>query len=223
MIARCRRATSQGFNRFHNRRLTNDRVPPPAGEPDRSRVVVFETTRIMVGLRQLGYFLAAVEHGSFRKAASNLGVQESTISRRIRDLGASLFIRYNGGVRLTVAGQKYVRHARKALRQIGLSAKDVTAIGRSEVGRIRIGILSAMASGFLFELLRSFDRQHAAVQIEFVDAEPADHIAEFRKRDSTSPSSPASRSGPIARLSICGRSAFLSCFLPTMASRTRMS
>ena len=139
----------------------------------------------MIDLRQLGYFLAAVEHGSFRKAASNLGVQESTISRRIRDLedhlGASLFIRYNGGVRLTVAGQKYVQHARKALRQIGLGAKDVAAIGRSEVGRIRIGILSSMASGFLFELLRSFNRQHAAVQIEFVDAEPADHIAAIRQ------------------------------------------
>ncbi len=55
----------------------------------------------MIELPQLGYFLAAVEHGSFRKAAPSLGVQESTASRRIRALeghvGASLFIRYNGG------------------------------------------------------------------------------------------------------------------------------
>jgi DNA-binding transcriptional LysR family regulator len=64
----------------------------------------------MIELSQIRYFLAAVEHGSFRKAASGLGIQESTISRRIRDLedqlGASLFIRHNGGVRLTVAGQR---------------------------------------------------------------------------------------------------------------------
>ena len=87
----------------------------------------------MIELSQIRYFLAAVEHGSFRKAASGLGIQESTISRRIRDmedqLGASLFIRHNGGVRLTVAGQRYVVHARKVLRQIGQGEKAVAAIG----------------------------------------------------------------------------------------------
>jgi DNA-binding transcriptional LysR family regulator len=112
-------------------------------------------------------------------------VQESTISRRIRDLenhlGASLFIRYIGGVRLTIAGQKYVQHARKALRQIGQGAKDVAAIGRSEEGRVRIGIFSSLASGFLFELLKAFDRKHTHVRIEFVDGETADHIAAVRQ------------------------------------------
>lgn len=139
----------------------------------------------MIELRQLGYFLAAVEHGSFRKAASSLGVQESTVSRRIRDLedqlGASLFIRHNGGVRLTIAGQRYVPHARKALRQIGQGAQDVAAIGRSEEGRIRIGIFSSLASGFIFELLRAYDREHNNVQIEFVEGDPTDHVAAIRQ------------------------------------------
>jgi DNA-binding transcriptional LysR family regulator len=39
-----------------------------------------------IELRHLRYFLAAAEHGSFRKAAVALGVQESSMSRRIRDL-----------------------------------------------------------------------------------------------------------------------------------------
>lgn len=63
----------------------------------------------MLELRQIRYFLAAAEHGSFLKAASALEIQESAISRRIRDLedelGASLFQRHNGGVCLTLAGQ----------------------------------------------------------------------------------------------------------------------
>jgi len=57
-----------------------------------------------VRLNQLRYFVAAVDYGSFRKAAAALSVQESSISRRIRDLedelGASLFMRHAGGVRL---------------------------------------------------------------------------------------------------------------------------
>jgi hypothetical protein len=37
-----------------------------------------------MNVRHLRYFVAASEHESFRKAAVALGVQESTISRRIR-------------------------------------------------------------------------------------------------------------------------------------------
>ena len=64
-----------------------------------------------VRLNQLRYFVAAVDYGSLRKAAAALSVQESSISRRIRDLedelGASLFMRHAGGVRLTVAGREF--------------------------------------------------------------------------------------------------------------------
>lgn len=138
-----------------------------------------------MNLRHLRYFVAASEHGSFRKAGAALGVQESTISRRIRDLedhlGASLFIRHTGGVRLTIAGQRYVQHARKALRQIDRGEHDVAAIGRSEEGHIRIGIFSSLASGFLFELLQAYSREHSKVQIEFVEGDPTDHVAAIRQ------------------------------------------
>lgn len=139
----------------------------------------------MIELRHLRYFIAAAEHGSFRKAAMALAIQESTISRRIRDLedqlGASLFQRHNSGVLLTLAGQKFVPHARKALRQIGQGAKDVAAIGRSEDGHIKIGIFSSIASGFLSDLLRAYDQRHERVRIELIDGDPADHVASVRQ------------------------------------------
>jgi DNA-binding transcriptional LysR family regulator len=139
----------------------------------------------MIEVRHLRYFLAAAEHGSFRKAASALGIQESAVSRRIRDLedslGASLFQRYNGGVLLTQAGQQFVRYARKALRQIGQGAKDVAAIGRSESGRIKIGIFSSLASGFLADLVKAYDESHAQVRMEFIDGDPADHVSAIRQ------------------------------------------
>ena len=131
----------------------------------------------MIELRQIRYFLAAVEHGSFRKAALALGIHESAaVSRRIRDLeddlGASLFQRHHGGVLLAQAGTQFVRHARNAVRQIGQGAKNVATIGRSEHGRIKIGIYSSLASGFLAESLRAYDRCHAQVRIEFIDGDP---------------------------------------------------
>lgn len=139
----------------------------------------------MLELRQIRYFLAATEYGSFRKAALALGVRESAISRRVRDLedelGASLFQRHNGGVCLTVAGQHFVHRARKGLQQIGYGAADVGAIGCSKIGQIKVGIVSSLASGFLFDLLEAYSKKHAGVQVEFFDGEPADHIASIRR------------------------------------------
>jgi DNA-binding transcriptional LysR family regulator len=136
-------------------------------------------------LRHLRYFVAAADYGSFRKASAALGIQESTISRRIRDLedrlGASLFQRHSGGVNLTLAGRRFLRHARVVLRQIDGSVRDVAAVGRSERGRIKIGIFSSLASGFLFELLQAFDKDHAGVLIELVDGNPSEHVAAVRQ------------------------------------------
>jgi DNA-binding transcriptional LysR family regulator len=139
----------------------------------------------MIEVRHLRYFLAASEHGSFRKAAAVLGIQESAVSRRVRDLedrlGASLFQRHSGGVCLTLAGRRFMRYARKALRQIEHGAKDVAKIGRSEEGEIRIGIFSSLASGFLPELLRAYDENHAKVRIELRDGDPVDHVSAIRQ------------------------------------------
>jgi DNA-binding transcriptional LysR family regulator len=118
----------------------------------------------MIELRHINYFVVASEQGSFRKAATLLSIQESAVSRRIRDLedqlGASLFQRHSGGVCLTQAGQRFLRRARIALQQIEDGVNDVAAIGRSEEGIIKVGIFSSLASGFLFELLKEFDRKH---------------------------------------------------------------
>ena len=138
-----------------------------------------------IELRHLRYFLAAAEYGSFRKAGGALGIRESAVSRRVRDLedqlGASLFQRYSGGVYLTLAGQRFLRRARTALQQIEDGAKDVAAIGRSEVGCIKIGIFSSLASGFLFELLRAYDKEHSGVQVELIDGHPSEHVAAVRQ------------------------------------------
>lgn len=138
-----------------------------------------------IEIRHLRYFIAAAEHGSFRKAGAAIGVQESAISRRIRDLedrlGASLFHRHAGGVCLTFAGDRYLRRSRQIIRQLGEGAHDIAAIGRSEIGHVRIGIYSSIASGFLAELLQQYGLQHGKVRIELIDGEPAEHVAAIRR------------------------------------------
>ena len=138
-----------------------------------------------VQVRHIQYVIAAADHGSFRRAAAALGVQESAISRRIRELeerlGTAFFIRTPNGVTLTNAGKQFVQRGRKALTEIGLARSEAAAIGRGEDGHIRIGIFSSLASGFLSELIDNFGAQHPAVKLTFIDGNPADHVAAIRK------------------------------------------
>ncbi|WP_348770624.1 LysR family transcriptional regulator [Sphingomonas sp. S2M10] len=137
-------------------------------------------------MRHLRYMIAAAEHGSFRRAAAALGVESSAVSRRIRDLedsvGASLFSRYAGGVRLNEAGERFLHHARQALGQIDAAGNHAATIGRGESGTVRIGILDSFASTFVTELLQGYDTRHPGIRLDYVEKEPAGLIAAIRQR-----------------------------------------
>lgn len=143
-----------------------------------------EKSRTAIELRHLRYVVAASKCGSFRRAAVSLGIEQSAISRRIRDLedelGASLFNRHSGGVILTHAGKKFVRHARQALSEVSCAAADVGPIGRGDEGVVRLGIFSSLASGFLAQMLRAYSDRYGDVRIDIIEGAPSDHIAAVR-------------------------------------------
>ena len=136
-------------------------------------------------LRHLRSFVAAAEQGSFRKAADRLQVQESAISRRIRDLedqiGASLFIRHTGGVALTLAGQRFLTRARSALSQLDEGAREVGSIGRSEVGHLSVGLFSSIASGFVSRLFAAYDDKYPNVEISLCEGSAMHHLLSINK------------------------------------------
>lgn len=140
-----------------------------------------------IELRHLRCFLAAAGHGSFRRAAVALGMQESSISRRIRDLedqiGVSLFQRFNGGVRLTIAGERFQIRAQAILGQVRDGVVDISSIGRGTDGRIRIGLIAPIPDRLPADLLRQFSRSHAGVHIELVDGDPSAHVQAIQHFD----------------------------------------
>jgi DNA-binding transcriptional LysR family regulator len=89
-----------------------------------------------IQVRHLNYVIAAADHGSFRRAAAALGVRESAVSRRIRDLeerlGAALFVRSHSGVQLTLAGRQFVDRGRKALSEIALAKTEAFGLDFGE-------------------------------------------------------------------------------------------
>jgi DNA-binding transcriptional LysR family regulator len=140
--------------------------------------------KVAIELRHIRYVVAASQCGSFRRAAASLGVKQSAISRRIRDLedqvGVALFLRHSGGVVLTHAGKKFVRHAQQALKEIAHATADVGPFGRGEEGVVKVGIFSSLASGFLAQMLRTYSDLYRDVQIDIVEGAPSDHISAVR-------------------------------------------
>lgn len=136
------------------------------------------------GLHHLHYFVVSAENGSFRQAARELEIQESAVSRRVRDLedqvGASLFHRHSAGVTLTFAGETFLKAARNILGNVEETITDICAAGRGEKGRLTIGIFSSLASGFLNNLIVSFGRSFPEIEIELVNGNPTDHFGAIR-------------------------------------------
>ncbi|MDX8469766.1 LysR family transcriptional regulator [Mesorhizobium sp. VK23B] len=91
----------------------------------------------------LDTFLDLIETRNFNRTADRLGVTQSTVSSRIRTLegllGKQLFIRNKSGTEPTVAGLRFVEHAR-AVRLGWLDARrEIQGVGKFE-NQIRIGI-----------------------------------------------------------------------------------
>ena len=76
-------------------------------------------------LRQLRYFIAIVEQGSFSKAAETLNVAQPALSLHVRnmeaELGSALLFRSPQGVVATEAGEILIRHARIVIDQLSIA------------------------------------------------------------------------------------------------------
>jgi DNA-binding transcriptional LysR family regulator len=128
--------------------------------------------------------LSVAEHLNFRHAASALGVSQSSVSTRIKqlelDLGVLLFERRHRGVRLTEAGQHFLEHVATGIEHLDHAVRTAGAIARGEQGRLSVGLYSSIAAGFLAELLSQFREQYPAVDLQIAEGRARDTIREVR-------------------------------------------
>src|SRR5258708_5853258 len=112
-------------------------------------------------------FEAAARHLSFTKAADELFVTQSAVSRQIQALeerlGVALFLRRNRGLALTEAGERMYRAASIALRTLR-EATDRIAPGTKQT---MVTVTSSMAfcSLWLIPRLAGFRRLHPDVDV----------------------------------------------------------
>jgi DNA-binding transcriptional LysR family regulator len=140
--------------------------------------------RSKIELRHVRYIIAAAECGSFRRAAQDLGVEQSAISRRIRDvedeIGAQLFCRHSAGVELTEIGKQFLNQVSRGARQIGSALDSARTIAATE-RHLRVGTFGPLTMGFLSELFCAFRRDRPDTRLRFSEASSPELVVAVRR------------------------------------------
>jgi len=114
-------------------------------------------------------FLAVARTGSISGAAKQLGVQHSTVSRRMRSLeeklGARLIERKKSGYELTVAGENVKQSAIRIERE--MLGVDELLLGKDAnlIGSLRVTAINNMASSVLMPMFAQFSVKHPMVDL----------------------------------------------------------
>jgi DNA-binding transcriptional LysR family regulator len=151
-----------------------------------------------VGLDDALIFTRVVECHSFTQAAQSLGMQKSTVSRRIalleERLGVRLLNRTTRKLRLTEVGQAYYERCRQIMLDFAEAEQAVMQLQQEPSGLLRITAPIEFGQLFLGGVLGRFMRQYpqisAEVELTSRDVDPLEEGVDIaiqvgQPRDST--------------------------------------
>ncbi|RWX71262.1 LysR family transcriptional regulator [Mesorhizobium sp. M4B.F.Ca.ET.089.01.1.1] len=135
-------------------------------------------------LRLLAYALAAVDHGSLRRAARAMRVRESSVSRNIvkleQHLEVQLFERDVRGVRLTEPGRAWIDVVRAHYEGL-LDAFD-DRVGDKDAKTLRIGLCCVRGGEFLRGIIARFGSLYPDVSFSIEDVPAGRWLSAIRRR-----------------------------------------
>ena len=120
----------------------------------------------------LRVFLAVARTGSLSAAARGLGVNHSTVFRRIAgfetELGVRLFERLSSGYALTPAGEETLRIVERIEADVATLDRTVTGQDLRLSGTVRITAIDMLAFWLLPDHLARFHATYPSIEIEMV-------------------------------------------------------
>lgn len=128
----------------------------------------------MLDIRQLRYFTAIVEHGSFSRAAQVLHVAQPALSLHVRNmeshLGTALLFRTPRGAEPTEAGLILLRHARIILDQITVAEEEIRGHRNDPEGEVRLGVPGTIGQIVAVPLITALHRRHPKIKLRIAEA-----------------------------------------------------
>lgn len=136
-------------------------------------------------LRHLRYFIAVAEAEHYGRAAEQLHVSQSPLSRQIaqleEEIGAQLFVPSGRGVKLSPAGRCFLDGARATLARAALAVEDARATAQGRIGTVVIGFEGGLAyTGLLPQIVGTFRAKHPHVDVRLLSLPSDDQVAALR-------------------------------------------
>ncbi|QCX48224.1 LysR family transcriptional regulator [Ralstonia pseudosolanacearum] len=120
-------------------------------------------------LRHLRCFLAVAEELHFARAAERLHIEQSPLSRAIKeleeDLGAQLFVRTTRSTRLTRAGRMFLEHVPRVLASLQQARDSVKAAANGFHGQLRIALSDGITPSCFSALLALCRQEEPEIEI----------------------------------------------------------
>ena len=138
---------------------------------------------LLPSINSFKVFESAARLGSFKKAAEELYVTPTAVSRQIKlledNLQTLLFIRKTRAIELTPEGEKLFETSHSVLQQLADTVNELT----SNKAHITISTTSAFAAMWLVPNLSKFNQLHPFIDVSIQTGEQVDNIEKDKRID----------------------------------------
>jgi DNA-binding transcriptional LysR family regulator len=159
---------------------------PAANRLEAAGMPVYAAKMQDMDWNDLRYALAAARGGTLSAAAKRLGVDETTVARRIarieRRLGVALFERTAGRLEPTGAGATLLAHAERVESEVGALETALTGTDRIAAGSVRLTAVPILINRVLAPAAGALLAAHPGLRLELV-AEPRNLSLSRRETD----------------------------------------
>ncbi|EOC1534200.1 LysR family transcriptional regulator [Cronobacter turicensis] len=156
---------------------------------------------------ELIIFVAVVESGSFSRAAEQLNLANSAVSRAVKKLemklGVSLLNRTTRQLSLTEEGERYFRRVQQVLQEMASAETELMESRQTPRGLLRIDAATPVILHLLLPMIKPFRERYPEVTLSLVSSETFINLIE-RKVDV------AIRAGMLTDSSLRARPLFIS-------------
>ena len=131
-----------------------------------------------ISLKQLQYFAAVAEYGSFRQAAFRLGITQPTLSNQIaimeKALKVHLFERTRKGINVTPQGRELLLSARRVLEEAQGFISQSAILSGGGIGTFRLGVTPTLGPYLLPHILTPIHNKYSDLKLYVRENSPSE-------------------------------------------------
>ncbi|MEQ8314832.1 MAG: hydrogen peroxide-inducible genes activator [Gammaproteobacteria bacterium] len=131
-----------------------------------------------LSLKQIHYFAAVAEYGSFRQAAARLDITQPTLSNQVasmeKALKVQLFERSRKGITITPQGRELLTSARRIIEEAQGFTSRAAMLSGGGIGTFRLGVTPTLGPYLLPHILNPIHDRYSDLKLYVREDAPSD-------------------------------------------------